>query len=226
MRAPSLALFCFLLAGIPVTSYGQETIETVLTDFIKTFNGRNREIKVYFSHLPSHLKGSVKVGHVSFSKLPDANGEGVCMVETKHAGGSRQSYVPFRIFRNKALFVLAHSLKKGDRIGAADLHVKETLISGTGAGYPESRYEAEGRIVRKDLPAGTVLTNSLLEEEVLVQRGDIVTMEVSRGNLLVKTKGKSLEQGRAGDVIRVKNVTSGKEVTAKVRSNDAVVVEF
>ena len=72
----------------------------------------------------------------------------------------------------------------------------------------------------------TIITYQFLENPVVVQRGEIVNIVAENKAIIVQTKGKTMSKGRMGDLIRVQNITSGKEVQGRVTASNTVTVEF
>ena len=85
-----------------------------------------------------------------------------------------------------------------------------------------------GRRLRRGVPAGTVIQASdvaPVRTTPDIKRGDIVTLFVTVGRLMVTTSdGKAVDSGQVGERIRVKNTTSGKTVTGIVQKGKIVKV--
>jgi flagella basal body P-ring formation protein FlgA len=227
-RALLVGVILAVMSAVSVSALSEDTsgVERRLTAFIKDFYGGEDDIQVKFNSMPAFLKGKIRIRTVNFAKVPDAQGDGLCLVEfdAKDAR-ERNAYVSFKVFKKKRLFVLKQGLKKGDVVTAQDVMEKETYLTGTTA-YPASRDEVLGKRVRKDVPAGTIVTPQALEEQVLVQKGEIVNVTAENKRIAVHTSAKALDKGRMGETIRVKNLTSGKEVFGKVTGSNAVSVQF
>jgi len=201
-------------------------IEKRLTSFIKQFFGEENDLHVRFNNIPEYLKGSTKVKSITFAKVPDSQGNGLCLVEfVSKDTRERNAYVSFRVFKKSALFMMKRAGKRGDILTASDIVEKDTFLTGATV-YPGSRDEIVGKKLRKDLPAGTVITTQALEDQILVQSGEIVNVLVENQRLAIHTSGKALDRGKMGDTVRVKNLTSGKEIYGKVTGTSAVTVEF
>ena len=56
--------------------------------------------------------------------------------------------------------------------------------------------------------------------------GGTFTIVGENKQLVIKTKGKAEDSGRVGEKIRVKNLSSDREVVGRVSDNGTVVVEF
>lgn len=83
-----------------------------------------------------------------------------------------------------------------------------------------------GRRTTRMLAMGDVVLSDAVELPPLIQKGDIITLMVESPGLLVTAKGIAQEKGRAGDLVRVKNAASGREVFGKVESEKIVRVGF
>jgi flagellar basal body P-ring formation protein FlgA len=231
----ALAGILFLVLSVhftALTSFAKEpldetpAIEKKLMSFIKQFYGEENDLQVKFNTIPEYLKGNTKVKSISFARIPDAQGNGLCLVEfTAKETRERNAYVAFKVFKKKALFMMKNTGKKGDILTASDIVEKDTFLTGATA-YPGSRDEVIGKRLLKELPAGTVITSQALEEQILVRTGEIVNIVVENPRLTIHTSGKALDRGKMGDTVRVKNLTSGKEIYGKVTGSSAVTVEF
>lgn len=76
--------------------------------------------------------------------------------------------------------------------------------------------DVEGKEAKREIPAGAVLTPSSLQEETLIERGDLVTMVAKYGGIVVTTTGKARGEGSMGDIIVVENPDSKKRLEAEV----------
>jgi len=65
----------------------------------------------------------------------------------------------------------------------------------------------------------------MLEEQLVLAKGEIVNMTLESKKLLVQAKGVALEKGKMGDTVRVRSA-SGKEVIGKVTGSNSISVEF
>ena len=226
-----LAITLLILAGHPghaeaAVAQPESGIETRVVRFIKDLYPDGNSVRVKLNSLAPGLKDS-RVVSVSFVKVPDVNGDGICSVEFRNpAGHTRTVQVPFKIFSKRELFVLKQAGQKGDLISRKDIIVRETFMNGKSAGYPASAEDVIGKALKRDVPANTVITDQVLENQVVMKRGDIVTIIAESNKLIVRARGRTVEKGRIGENIRVKNIASGKELMAKVISSTAVKVEF
>ena len=83
-----------------------------------------------------------------------------------------------------------------------------------------------GKVLKKDVAPGAVLTMLILDSPQVIRRGETVTIVGENKQLVVRTKGKAEDSGRVGEKIRVKNLSSDREVVGRVADNGTVIVEF
>ncbi|MGD0486318.1 MAG: flagellar basal body P-ring formation chaperone FlgA [Syntrophorhabdales bacterium] len=224
-RTATLVLLCLFVALILPCSVPAATLESEVSRFVKQMYGGN-DIEITFASLPHQAKGEVRVKTLGFTKVPDSNGDGICLAGIEEKTGAEASvYVPFKVLVKKKLYVARHHLAKGDAIHLADLDEKESFLNGVGADYPSAVEEIVGKTAKKEIPAGEIVTSRLLECAMAVQKGEVVSMRAENNRLVVQGKGTALEKGKVGDLVRVKS-PSGKEVIGKVTGNDTVAVEF
>jgi flagella basal body P-ring formation protein FlgA len=86
--------------------------------------------------------------------------------------------------------------------------------------------ELAGQRLKRDLPAGTVLSPSLMQPETLIKRGQQVTVVAMIAGLEVRSQGVALSDGVASSRIRVKNLNSAKVVEGLVDTHSVVRVEL
>jgi flagella basal body P-ring formation protein FlgA len=217
-----------LMLLLAASCFGQETslVEKRLTDVLKETYG-TKEMQVKLESIPAHLKQGIKVKAVSVHKVPEIGGKGLAVVEFEGEDRKlRVSYVAFRVYEKKKLFYTKRALSKGSPVSPDDLGSKETYISESELIYPKDSQDVIGKILKKDVAAGTVLTTLILDSPQVIRRGEMVTIIGENKLLLVKTKGKAEEPGRVGERIRVRNLSSDREVVGRVADNGTVIVEF
>jgi len=81
---------------------------------------------------------------------------------------------------------------------------------------------ASGMRCKRLIRAGAILTKDMLEPIPTISRGDVIPIFVEFGSVIVKARGKALEDGRVGDNIKVVNVNSNKRLTGIVTDKKSV----
>lgn len=87
-----------------------------------------------------------------------------------------------------------------------------TLISDSVSSIPA----VLGQSSRRSLRAGEVLREGQLASPVLVKRGSAVSIVAQREQIQVSMAGEAMDPGAAGEVIRVRNASSGTIIRARV----------
>jgi flagella basal body P-ring formation protein FlgA len=82
-----------------------------------------------------------------------------------------------------------------------------------------------GLIAKRPLPAGTVLVSNMLESlepPVILKRNQNVVIRVETPGFLVTAIGIAMQDGRAGDYIKVRNVDSQRIILARIKEDGTV----
>jgi len=219
------AIVC--LFGIDAHSQDQSYIEMKIGDFIRKIYSDDNDLQIKFGNIPTPLRGKPNVKNINFAKVPDAKGDGVCLVEVEGKNNRERSfYIPFRAITKTKVFILTHGGKKNDVLRPEAVTVKETILNEKKTAYPSKLDDIVGRILKKDIAAGTVITYGMLDDPVVIQKGEIVNIVAENKKIVVRTKGRAMEKGKVGDSIRVKNVLSEKEIFGKVVDDSTILVKF
>jgi flagella basal body P-ring formation protein FlgA len=84
--------------------------------------------------------------------------------------------------------------------------------------------KAVGLQLKRSIAYGTIISPSMLAKPVLIKSGDNITVISVVGSVVVQISGQALQSGALGDIIRVRNVTSGKSFLARIENETTVVV--
>lgn len=113
-----------------------------------------------------------------------------------------------RVFEQ--VVVAAAPLARQEPIGARDLRVERREMAGRG-NRPFSRIEdVIGKQPTRAIDANEVLTASAVDRPTLIKRGSAIKLVFETGSLRVETAGVAEEAGKIGELIQVKNASSGK----------------
>ena len=90
--------------------------------------------------------------------------------------------------------------------------------------FAETREAAIGKMTRRTLLPGAAIPLAGLDNPRLVVNGAEVRLVYSEGALTIVAVGAALQDGAAGDVVRVRNSDSGVTVSGTVQPDGAVRV--
>lgn len=121
---------------------------------------------------------------------------------------------------------LSRAVPRHTVLSASDLVTVRQNISMLGTELVRDTESVLGKRLKTSLQGGALLYNHLLEEPPMVKRGDQVTIMAQSPKLQVTAPGEVREPGSLGEVVRVKNLMSRREIMAKVMDSGHVEVNF
>ncbi|MBR9856071.1 MAG: flagellar basal body P-ring formation protein FlgA [Gammaproteobacteria bacterium] len=132
-------------------------------------------------------------------------------------------FVPVRVKILKPVVTAADPVARNTLLQAQHLTVDyqdEVLLRGDVFSSPQ---ELVGSRSKRDLRPGQPIRSSQL---CVVCKGDKVGIFAQTGGLMLKTDGMAQEDGGFNDSIRVRNINSGREITARVMAAGRVQVKL
>lgn len=121
--------------------------------------------------------------------------------------------------------VAALDLPRGAVLAPGDVRLLERDLTDLREPCLDADYLV-GKSLRRSVRAGEALQKGVLDTPPVVRRGDLVTMTLRSGSLLLTAQGAARENGVTGESIRVRNNSSQKEVLCRVTGPGAVEVEI
>ncbi len=96
--------------------------------------------------------------------------------------------------------------------------------------YVENKMSADydlpfGMLARRSISTGTVIRRAMVrarKQSVIIDRNQTVTMKISGAGFVVTAIGRALEDGRTDELIKVRNIDTGKVIRARVLSDGRV----
>jgi flagella basal body P-ring formation protein FlgA len=89
-----------------------------------------------------------------------------------------------------------------------------------------SKSEIVGMTPRKIIRGNAPIARNDLDKPVMVQRGELVTMNLNSGAIKITALAKALEAGTKGDIIRLMNIDSKRTIEAKITGTRTATVLF
>jgi flagella basal body P-ring formation protein FlgA len=117
-------------------------------------------------------------------------------------------------------------IDRGQTLAATDLRLEPINIGKAQRGYYNRLDEVTGKTAKRRIRPGQLLTPSLLSLPLAVRRGQPVKIVAHHDGIEASTAGEALVDGQPGDVIRVRNVRSGKVIEAKVIEEGVVTSTY
>ena len=122
--------------------------------------------------------------------------------------------------------VTLHQIEHGTVITADDLALQKRELTQNSHLGIRSIDDVAGKKARTTLRANQPVRADQIERVPLIKSGQMVTIIAENGVFKISVSGKAHSSGAAGDIIRVQNLTSLKEIPAKVINGSTVQVAF
>ena len=211
----------------PSQIIGQSDIERVLTHaladrgapdrFQVEFSGRNLTM-----HITVESEASIEVEDLQYQPGDDRF-TAILGVPGDH-GADRRTRVSGRIYAVIDVPVLNRRMEAGDVISETDLDWLELRKDRIERDTVVDQSQLLGMTPQRAVHAGTVVRAGMIRRPILVEKNSLVSMHLSSGALRLIAQGRALENGSAGDVIRVQNTNSKNTIEATVTSHGTVAV--
>ena len=131
-------------------------------------------------------------------------------------------YVPIAIETQTSVLVLRRAVNRGTRLTADDVETQTRVVQGTGDSYLTDVAELKGRMLKRPLGAGAALTAEAMSDELVVKRGQHVTLLAAVGGLEVRASGVAMNDAATAGRVRVQNISSNRIVEGVVESPDVI----
>jgi flagella basal body P-ring formation protein FlgA len=133
-------------------------------------------------------------------------------------------YVPVTVEVEVPVLVLRRALARRARVTLADVEPQVRRLPGAASNFISDIATLQGHRLKRSLPAGAALTVDALTPDILVRRGQQVTLIAAVNGVEIRAQGQALTEGSAHERVRVQNVTSLKVVEGVVESDSVVRV--
>ena len=84
--------------------------------------------------------------------------------------------------------------------------------------------ELQGKVAKRTLLPGRYIPTAAIRDAWLVEQGAAVQIYFTAGGLTISASGVTLQPGAAGDLVKVRNVDSGKIISGTVMANGTIRV--
>ena len=135
-------------------------------------------------------------------------------------------YIGAYIHIYKEVWVTNTAIQRGQIISRENIAMERRDVTKMTRGYVLANLPIIGKRLKRNIQAFQVLTDNLLESQKLIKRGDRITIVSKSGNIMVQANGVALGDGSKGDRIRVKNLSSKREIEAYVSDKHRVLLSL
>jgi len=161
-------------------------------------------------------------------KCPDKNGFDLLMrvkmiKKVKIIENINEKNVQNKKNRVFNIIKLKRSLEKNEIIKINDIETV-TVEKKHQTSFYSNKKELVGRKLKKNLKMGQILHPRHLYERFDINNGDIISIVSNIGNASVIVSGEAQDSGNLNDLIRVKNLKSGKIVKGYINKNKIIKI--
>lgn len=132
------------------------------------------------------------------------------------AGTVEEVTLTAEVARRVTAVVALKQIRRGEVFSRENTGLKEVLITADHGEVLDSPQLLLGQSSASALREGSVVMAGHVAPDVLVKRGDLVTVACVSGSLVVRTVGRASEAGVLGDIIAVKNPATRETFYATV----------
>ncbi|MFH1449708.1 MAG: flagellar basal body P-ring formation chaperone FlgA [bacterium] len=196
---------------------------------IECMEDNQEEIKIEFYQIPKKIElpnGEVKI-YVGFNGRPTHLVGNIYVPVRIDVSGAKYKVIKIgvKVRRFSKVVVANKNLELGHILDQADIRL--ALRETTFLSYDVARDLdlALNKRLTQRVDEGKALCERWIEVLPLVKRGEEVEILSKMDNILIKTKGLAREDGKLEELIKVRNISSKKEVLAKVIEKNIVIIE-
>lgn len=202
----------------------EDTIKAGLRD-----NGLNADFNLLLSQgakqiiLPDDQPASLDIQSINYN--PGSEYFEARLVAPSKSNPLRQVIYTGRVEQMTKVPVLKNVMRNGNLIRESDVHwismrsrnVKPDMVMGV--------EDMVGMTPRRIVMNGKPVLSQDLESPKIVERGELVTLVFQNGPLQLTAKGKALQDGAKGDLIRVSNSNSNKTLIGNVSGPNEITIQ-
>jgi flagellar basal body P-ring formation protein FlgA len=222
----ALALF----TAVFDTAYAQSSVHTAVREYIEAnMPWLPDTVRVDFmsQETESDSLSNDVVLRIEPAKNQDFIGDVIFLAKYFRNGNLvKTQSVRARIEVQRDVVTAARGIPSGTILKEGDIRIVSRWVSRIN---PQSLDPAEpisGKRLSTQVASGAEILANMVKEAPLVRKGKTVKMVFDNGLMQIVTVGLSEEDGTAGNIIRVRNITSNKIVYARVISDSLVGIEL
>lgn len=138
----------------------------------------------------------------------------------------RTVHVSFQVTIWQRRAVLRRAINAGEPLHAGLFEIQRVAAGGAAGMNVLSLEELGGAVALKSLAAGVAVSERDVHRQVVVHRGDHVTVRVVKGNVAVSDVGLAKVDGRLGERVTVILKSTGRELVGTVRGPQSIEVKI
>jgi len=201
-----------------------------IVKYLQTIAGANRVWKLEF-HLPSNAQSTLRNAQGEVTVVGGAEpwfGTQDFTLLVPTADGQVELPLSVEVSVPHAVVVVVRALPRGSILRAEDVKLVEPASHEHVVKVEESFHSLEeviGKETQKSISPGQVLDKNYVRSQILIRRGEVVTVYARAAGIRVRTTGRALSDGSEGDLIAIETLETGTREKFDARITGAQVVE-
>jgi flagellar basal body P-ring formation protein FlgA len=222
------ATLCLLISTRLFAENWQDhaTLEKAAREFVEQYFDDDHELQIKVGAVDDRLRlEACQVPLNAFSPYSRAP-LGAVSIGVRCDMPTWKVHIPVQVQAYTNVIVAKQPITRGSLVTAADVNIQKREISRYNEGIYTDVEQLVGMVAKRNIRQDDVLTPRTLMPRRLVSRGQPVTIIAEFNGLQIRTKGEALMDGHQGQIIRVENRRSGKEIAGEVIAPSTVRVKM
>lgn len=215
--------FAYMLTGAELQAIAFDALENALAE-----RGETRRHEIFFTQSPPNVKvpdGAVDVQAYLPAQISYISLTPVRLIISVDGRTCRTVSFTTSVKVYDAVIVCNHDLRIEVPVTAADFHLAEVAVDGRNE-YVKDVSEVAGLVPHRFIRAGSPVVKSYFQQPVAVNAGQRVNIIINYRGVRATARGIVMTRGRIGALVKVKNETSEKILTARVIDSQTVEVSL
>lgn len=208
----------------------EQEVRAAVDKFVQNkVEGRGWETVVRQLSMPQNIKVSKGIRDLELIAPPTWDGWGqVSVVLMVRVNGVIEKNFSIRLHVDARtdMVVANRQLLSGTVVSSDDLSIQKQDVSLANGRHVKSVEDVVGKKLRTTVRPGSPIKSDQLVKVPVIVNGQLVTIVLERPGLRISVAGKAKGAGGIGDLIRVQNLSSNKEIPAKILDGSTVEVGF
>jgi len=227
-----LVIFAFPAFAAPGKSVTlkEGKIKEIITGYVlKRTENLDMEVKVRRIGFKGDL--SIPPGDVSYEVMAPDQWEGwgkinLAVIIRVNDRVEKNISVPVEVEALTEMAVAVRPLERGEIVGNSDVVIQKRDIASAPGKICRSLPDVVGKRVKIAMRGNLPVRSDYLERVPLIKSGQAVTIVAENDMMRITAMGKAKNSGAEGDLITVQNLTSMKDIPARVMDSNSVKVDF
>lgn len=221
----AILIICSAISSVAQSSFSSERLKKSLVEYVQSKTNPNATIEI-ISNIKDTKFNQSKV-KAKFQDL-NLNNNGISSINISFFENDKKiesTDVKFKVKEMKKIWVTARTLSRNTVVEEEDLVESTIDVAGIDEADLLEKSEIVGSKLNRTMQKNSPITKENLAENNLIKSGDKVNIIVQSGAITIRSTGSALQDGSAGQNLRVKRDGKTAQVLqGKVMSDGSVFI--